>query len=278
MAKTTSNKPTGQVNTWEAEMAQAATIAAKANSATLERSFINFGNGTMSLDGANFPNNEAAVVVLESLHANLYYPEPFDASKPVSPDCYAFGRPTLNPDDTVSIEGVDTWNGTKELAPHKDCTNRVHDTCKGCPMQEFGTALVGKGKACQDTRRIAVIPAGTMQGEKFIAYTKPEQIASADIAYAKLPFFSAKNFSAFVMNVARTLARPTWGVFARMARKNDPRSQFVVEFSALAEIPNALGEAVMKKMREAKDDIAFPFPPNEVKAAGPKKAPRRKYT
>lgn len=268
-------KATTQVNTWEAELAKSAVIAAKAESKTVDRPFISFGNGTMSLQGAAFPGNAAAMIVLDSITANLYYGGVYDSSNPVPPECFAFGRTN----DEGELEGIDTWDGRKELAPHKSCAERQHTECASCPMNQFGSAQTGKGKACQNTRRVAVCPAGTLTANGFEAYTKPQQITDAQVAYIKLPTMSTKGFGAYVMQVAGTFSRPLWGMFTKVARINDPRSQFVVECSALKEIPNTLMEATFKKHLEAKEDISFPFALRSGEQKVVKKLPaKRKYT
>lgn len=275
----TTKAPTTQMNTWEAEMAKAATVAAKAESKSIDRPFISMGSGKMSLGGSDFPldgngHPHAAVIVLDQIHANLYYAGPYDANNPTSPDCYAYGAV----DEVGDVIGVDTWDSRGELAPHKSCPNRQHTDCATCPWNQFGSAPQGKGKACQNTRRVGLIPAGTFVDGRFQAYTKVDQIENAQVAWVKLPTMSVKGFSTFITTVANALSMPTWGIFAELIRVPDAKAQYVANWQALGKIPNALMEAVYKRFKEVREDIAFPFAPKSEAAPAPSKAPaKRKY-
>lgn len=273
-ASTPKTSTTGQLNTWEAELAKSAVIAAKAEAKSADRPFISM-NGMMSLDGARFPNDTAAVIVLDNLLTNLYYPGTYDPSNPVPPDCYAYGRS----DEDGNIVGVDTWDGRTEMAPHKDCASKAHTDCASCPLNAFKSAANGKGKACQNTRRIGMIPAGAFVDGKFQPFTKAEQVTEAPMAYLKLAVMSGKGFAAYVKQTATGLQKPLWGVFSRLTRVVSG-AQYVAQFEPLGIIPNNLMEAVYKRMLEVKEDITFPFQPKSAEPAGAAKKPagKRKYT
>jgi hypothetical protein len=274
-------KTTTQLNTWEAEMAASATVAAKAESKSVERPFFST-SGQLKFQGAVLPHG-AAVIVVDNIHANLYYQGVYDPNSPTSPDCYAFGRDVADPKTgEVTVQGVDTWNGSTVLGPHKDVVNRQHTDCATCPLNQWGSG-VGKGKACQNTRRLAAVPAGTMQGEKFVPFTKPEQIESAQLGYVKLPTMSVPGFSKLVLDTAQGLSRPIWSMATLMRVVPNPSGRLpatVVQFDNLATIPNALMDAVYKRRKLAEVDITFPFQPNQPKTvspAGAKPKPKRKY-
>lgn len=255
-------KASTQVNTWEAELLKSATIATKSEANSIAHPTISMAGG-MSYQGAKLPNDEMAAIILDSVHLNLYYPGAYNSDTPSAPTCYAFGRTN----EEGKLEGVDTWNGSREMGPHKDCAaTKQHTDCASCPMNQWSSADRGKGKACQNTRRLGMIPAGTLVDGRFTPYTKPEQIAAAQVAYLKVPPTSGKEFAAFVVQTANALARPLWGIFSRVKRVAYS-SYFKIEFLPLASIPNTLMEATFKRQQEVKDDICYPFQPQAANVA-----------
>lgn len=81
-------------------------------------------------------------VILDFVSANTHYAGEYDANDPAPPDCYAVGR----------VPGA--------LAPATDVEEPYAEKCAGCPKNEFGSAKVGKGKACKNTRKLAVMQIG----------------------------------------------------------------------------------------------------------------------
>lgn len=80
-------------------------------------------------------------VILDWRLANTYYKERYDANKPQTPDCWAISKSlsAMKPSDVVE--------------------HPQHDTCGGCPRNEWGSSPTGgNAKACKNTRRIAVVP------------------------------------------------------------------------------------------------------------------------
>jgi hypothetical protein len=80
------------------------------------------------------------VVVLDWTTERLYYDKPFNPQSPTPPVCSAVG------------------NDISTLAPGKNVTNQQHETCAGCPRNEWGSAPTGRGKACTEKRRLVVVP------------------------------------------------------------------------------------------------------------------------
>ena len=81
-------------------------------------------------------------VILDHRNMNRYYTKPYDANNPVPPDCFAIAKnfADLSPDN------------------HEDVADPQADTCSTCPMNQFGSAPNGKGKACRNMVRLAVVP------------------------------------------------------------------------------------------------------------------------
>ena len=277
-------KKVTQLNTWEAEMSVAAKVAAKAESRSVVRPYFST-NGQIKFQGAVLQHG-APLVVIDDIHANLYYEGVYDPNTPTAPDCFAFGRDVVDADGNVEVVGIDTWDGRSEMAPHKDCKTRVHDQCEGCPLNEWASGT-GKGKACQNTRRLAAIPAGTMGAKgDFVPFTKPDQFESAQVGYIKVPVTSTAGLSKLIMDTSKVLDRPLWSMATLMTSVPNPSGrlpQFVIQFDQLDKIPNNLMDAVFKRMKSQVQDneTAHPFAPKAATAAAPAKgktAPKRKYT
>ena len=271
-----------QVNSWEAEMSVSANLAAKAESKSVVRPFFST-NGQIKFQGATLQHG-APIVVLDNIHANLYYEGVYDPNTPAPPDCFAFGRDVPTKDGDIEVVGIDTWDGRKVMAPHKSCTSRVSDQCEGCPFNEWASGT-GKGKACQNTRRLAVIPAGTMDAKGgFTPFSKPEHFESGQIGYVKVPVTSAAGLSKLIMDTAKVLDRPLWSMSTLMTSIPNPSGrlpQFVIQFDQLDKIPNNLMDAVFKRMKAqlVDNETAFPFGPKSAAPAPVKGAkPKRKYT
>lgn len=256
----TAKSKTTAVAKWDEELARQAELAAGMEDSTATGQFFGLKSGQLTFNDAPLPNNEMAVIILDGILENVYYEGKYDLDTPQGPVCFAFGR------------------DEKTMAPHKiviEASNQqcgASGLCHGCDMNEFGTAEVGRGKACRNTRRLAMIPAGTFDNGKFKAFTDESHFESAGIAFMKLPVTSVKGYAAFVKQVAGALKRPPHAIFTKVKVVSDPKSQFKVTFEPLSQVPDDLLGAVMQRHEEAKSVIDFPYTPFEEEEAPP---PRR---
>jgi hypothetical protein len=159
------------------------------------------------------------------------------------------------------------------MAPHEEAPEKVSAACKGCKMNEFGTAERGKGKACKNTIRLACIPAGTISNGRFEAFDDPDAFAGAQVAYFGVPPTSISAWGAYVKSVAGALKRPPFGVFTRIKVSPDPKKQVVVSFELLGPAPSELAAVLMKAHDAARESIIFPFP---VRDEEPKKPVKKR--
>lgn len=91
------------------------------------------------------PDEPARALNLVLLAANptlskVYYAKGYEDGSTDKPTCYSN-------------------DGTK---PAADATEPQSKTCAGCKWNVFGSSSNGRGKACQDSRRLAVAPAGQL--------------------------------------------------------------------------------------------------------------------
>lgn len=240
---------------WEQEMA----AAAKQQNA-VEKIFgtfkaISFQGGIMSIDEAPVKGNELKVIVLCSVYENQMYLRPFDPKVPAPPDCYAFSDPdaTEDPED--------------HMAPHKQVETPQSDKCASCPKNVMGTADTGKGKACKNVRRLAVVVEDAM--------ASPEALEAAEVRMCKIPVMSVLNWAKYVKKtLSEELELPYWGVVTRMWLTPDKQSQFRVNFEFVEKIKlnDKLYAALKKKLADVKPSMTAPYPKFEEP---PEEAPKR---
>ena len=254
MATAKTSKSTAEVK-WDEELARQAQVAAAVEESTATGQFFSLKSGVLSFNDNPLPNNEMAVVILDGILETVYYEGKYDPDSPQGPTAFAFGR------DEKTL----TWheNSAPEFAGKLCCESEV------C---EWGSADTGRGKAARETRRLAMVPAGTFDNGKFKAFGDEDQFESSAISYMKLPVTSVKGYAAFVKQVAGALKRPPHGIFTRVKVVPDPSSQFKVIFEPLGQVPNELLGIVMKRHEEAVASIEFPYAAFDENASKP--APR----
>lgn len=230
----TKNPGTDIIN-WEEELARQADVAAGMEAHTGGGQFFSVRGGMLQFDGAPLPGNQACVVIVDSVFENVFYEGAYDPDSPQAPTCFAFGR---DEEEMAPSEVVDK---TPEFKPQSD-------RCRGCPQNEFGTARVGKGKACRNTRRLALIPAGSYDSKgNLTIFDDEEHFRKTPLAFMKLPVTSVKGYATFVKQVAGALRRPPHGIITRVFVQPDAKTQFKVLFEALQLVPNELMGAVMQR-------------------------------
>lgn len=248
-------KQTKALTNWEAEMeAQAqASVAQEQTAGSGGGRFFGLRAGQLTFNDATFPGNQIAVVILDSVFENIYYEEAFDAETKNPPTCYAFGR------------DAETMGPPKEVDEY-DEFERQSELCKDCWANEWASASKGKGKACSNRRRLALIPAGTytpVKGGGFDLELEedPAHYASTEVAYLKLPVMSVKGFAAYLKQVAEQFKRPLHGVLTRIYVEPDAKSQFRVKFEMIELLDGDVMPTIMQRHQSIRDEIEFPYLP-----------------
>ena len=246
MSRTPKTTSTAVAN-WEQELEQQAQVAAGMAASTGDAQFFSVRAGQLSFGGMPLPGNQMGVVILDAILENVYYEGEFNPDEPAPPTCFAFARDAalLTPHEVVVEAG-----------------QAQHAQCKGCPHNEWGSADRGRGKACRNVRRLALIPAGTIDvaSGRFEPYTDPSQFERGAVGYLKVPVTSCKGFDTFVKQVAGALRRPPHGIFTRVVVRPDPKTQVAVTFEPLAPLPNNVISIAMRRHAELAEEIAQPYP------------------
>jgi hypothetical protein len=155
-----------------------------------------------------------------------------------------------------------------KLAPHQlvvDAGQAQCETCAACEKNKWGSANTGKGKACKNTRMLALVSAGGLTGkagEKGVKFTLEDDLeafASQPVGLLKPPVTSIKGFATYVKQVAAMLKRPPHGVITRLEVVPNAKNQFEMKFSGLDEVPDAFMPAVMKHRLAAAPLLDQPF-------------------
>lgn len=267
MARRKSTTSNGKAMTsWDEELAQYAKIAAAAEEADTGGQFFSTAGGVLSWNDSPFDNNQMGVIILDSIFENIYFEEEYDPHNIQPPTCFAFARER------------------NMLKPHPSVVALEQDQCSecaGCGWNEFASAKRGRGKACRNTRRLALISAGEFdrKGEIFEMEDDPDELLSYPIGFMRLPVTSVKGYANYVTQLQKALNRPPFGVITRIRVVPDPRNQFVVTFDVLDRVPSELGEAVMQRKQDAENTIEFPYSLTRQVAAPekPKRGRRKKY-
>jgi hypothetical protein len=237
---------------WEEELAKYAQETSDREQ-TPSGQFIGTRGGILSVGGQPVEGNKILVIILDHVYENVFYKGKFDADAPASPNCYAFGH----------VEDG--------MAPHEDAGDKQAAECSGCPQNEWGTADTGKGKACKNIRRLAIISANGLT---------PEGVPDAEIFYAKVSVTSVKPWAHYVKGVASTLKRPPFGVITEISLTPDAKTQFKMNFRVVESLGQEFIVPILARLESVKEEITFPygkFNPESDEAKPAKKVTPRKF-
>ncbi len=191
------------------------------------------------------------VVILDYAFINAFYDAIYDPEHPTAPACFAVAK----------IEA--------ELAPHEQAPKPQCETvCKDCPHDEFGTDQRGKGKACKNTRKLAVL---VLTGDELDAKT----VEAAEVAYINVPPASLKNFRGYVKKLTDGLSLPTFAAITEISFDEDMDHE-VLMFQFADELPgdrNLLNALVAKRQEVEGTLMGTPYDPaqyNEPRQRGGK--------
>lgn len=203
------------------------------------------GNLTFKADG-NDVGQEIVFAVVESAWSKQWYAQAYQKGVSATPDCYAFGHKE------------------KGLVAHPNSPepqNKQGDgssPCDGCPHNKFGTASVGKGKACGDKPRLAII---------FGHDTKEAKRAS--VYQLDIPAASIRNFNEYLTtlgdltphgNVREALTR------ARAQMRPGAKGH-EIKFSFEGVLPGEAVQAILARGTTAYEQLTQPFPVLSEEAA-----------
>lgn len=133
-------------------------------------------------------SDELVGVITDFVSSNMYYDAGYDPQNPSAPACFAIG------------------NEPATLIPSGNSPNKQSDTCAACPNNQFGSAAIGRGKACKNTRLLAII-----------APNEPE----SSVWVLSVPPASIKDFDGYVTKLIGRHRTPPIGVVTRISLSKD---------------------------------------------------------
>jgi hypothetical protein len=260
-----------QLTKWDEELAKYAQEAAATEAAAGgSGQYFSLKGGILSWQDEPLPGNQMVVVVLASMFENVWYHGEYDPDVRENPTCFALS------------------NEYADLTPHENVVEAGQAQsleCKSCELNKYGTADKGRGKACRNTRRLGMIPAGTITKTGSVSlFKKQEDFTGSAIGYMRLPVTSVRNYGAYVSQLNALLKRPPFAVATKVTVVPDAKTQFAVNFEVVETLGDDFIEGVMAKREEAEAGIAIPYEVGEAeteekpKPATQKKTVARKKT
>lgn len=139
-------------------------------------------NGEFRHQGADV-GNEIQVIVVDHVFMNQYFDSPFDEDNPSPPACYA-----------VSAKD-------KNMAPVDGSPVKQSPGCDGCWANEWKSDDRGRGKACGNKKRLAVVFADDVEGE---------------LSFLTVAVTSAPNFNKYVKKLNDASGLPVSAVVTKV--------------------------------------------------------------
>lgn len=170
------------------------------------------------------------VIILDYSFENSFYIEKFDPNNPAPPACFAL---SMNEGD---------------MAPHESSPEQQHETCKGCPKNEWKSADQGNGKACKNQRRLVLLNAD-------VDDLTPDYINKAKTAMLRLPPTSLPHFRGHMKKLTDGLKIPLFAAVTELSFDED-EAHPVVRFQFVDEINDKkLIQALETKREDASSSL-----------------------
>lgn len=153
------------------------------------------------------------MIILGVRYENCWFDGDYDPENPAPPDCFAIAK---EQEDLAPPE---------DLGDKRQCmqTDPSSEACKGCWANAFGTADRGKGKACKNVRRIALLPADKVDAG---------YLSTVEGVMLRIPVTSVKDYSKYARKVNKGLGRPLFGLRTTLGIEDDDKDQFHITFDA----------------------------------------------
>lgn len=221
---------------------------------------VKFGRGKIHIGDAEVKGGRLECVIIGSCALNRWNEQAFDASNPLPPDCYAFSIISDDP----------------EMQPHAAAPEKQSVMCADCEKNQFGTARVGKGKACGNTIRLGIITAKDAEDAA--------GITSAELATAGVSPTNLTHYKKYTDLLEEEYGRPPWAVVTEISSHDDPKTQIRLEFKMVDLIDDdEILQALEKRFLKVQETLQRPFSVADksakkpaVKAGGNKKFAAKK--
>lgn len=216
---------------WEDRLAESAKQVAALERPSLSQ--ISTRAGQLVYQGVPIPGNKLPCIVIASAFENRFYDKKFDPNKREAPKCFS-----------LSLTG-------ENMVPDESVPEKQAATCAECPMFKWGSdPNGGKGKACKQVRRLALIPAqAAMDGS----------VKTAEIALISIPVTSAKNWANYTSFCAAEHSRPPWALITEISTMPDAKSQFQIKFGTKGLVGDEFLGDIEKRMESVQQILLTPY-------------------
>lgn len=192
--------------------------------------------GILSYNGQAAEGNKLDCIIIASTHTNLFYEEKYDSDNITSPVCYAYSE---DPDEFPMV-------------PHPKASKPQADDCESCWANQWGSGK-GRGKACKNSRTLAVVPGGVTA----------EDIATAEVATLNLPVMTvSKMWSPYVHKLSALYQRPPLAMVTTVGVKPDAKSQFLITFDDAGPVDKSLIPGLIARAGTVKALLERVYEPN----------------
>jgi hypothetical protein len=219
--------------------------------------WITMRGGKFKYQGNPIKGNTFDAVVVDYCLENALYEGKFEPDSPKSPICFAFGL------------------DAKTMVPSPASEKKQCESCLECEHNKFGTAETGRGKACKNINRLALMHVDSLKNGT-------DGIMGAVMPKMKLPVTSGKGWSGYVNQLANVKGLPPLGVVTRFAIQDDDDDQFHVTFELVRDVTEEEGAALLERVTEAEAALTRPYQAMSEAPAGKgkpaAKAPAKKGT
>lgn len=192
---------------------------------------------SFSLPDGTKTREDLQLVVVDFVSRNEYYDRPYSKDDVSPPACFAIHE---NP---------------KMLVPSDNAPDKQADSCAECPMNVFGSSPTGGGKACSNTRLLAVLP--------------PDATEDTELWILKVSPTAIREFDGFVAGVNRTFGLPPIGVVVTVGF-NDKMDYPSLVFKD--PVPNENLESCFPRQNEARELLMREPDVSKYGQEAPKKA------
>lgn len=211
---------------------------------------ISIRGGKFTYRGANL-GDELTVVIVAFGFENAFYTESFDPDDRRPPACAAVGF------DQAA------------LVPMANAPERQAASCAECEHNKWGSAEKGRGKACKNVIRLALIGAAELDADP----------SAIDVLRLDVPPTSNANFNKFVKGADKVLHRPPEGLITVISFDDDPDLDYPKLLFRTAPEPLLSGEhiaLVEQKAAEAETTLLAEYDFTAAAEPRAKKAPGKK--
>ncbi|MBI1316386.1 hypothetical protein GC167_05940 [bacterium] len=259
---------------YDARMAADAEALAKQDRGG-DGTFLSTRGGILALGEEQLPGNQVACVIVDSVLENSYYSQAYDPNNKMPPTCYAYTRG--EPEEMMPH--LETMAKDQEYFVPQNMADDgqggfIIGGCKGCPMDEYGSAMrngqPGRGKACKNTVRLALLPAGLYQQApnrrdwELGLHDDPQHYLSSDVVFLSVPPTSLGAWKNYKKMLRVQHARAPYGAVTRVFLQQDPVKQFTVNFELIELASPEMLQGIVPRVDEL---LVEPFKGHEAPQA-----------